>query len=109
MTSNVADSGITMLVGKAAELGAAVLKEKTPQAARAYIGWIAELDPAVYRPAEGELELALNLAVTDMLGADLRPNQQSSNYAFFRGVAKIYGLGGLVKEYTAEIAKLDSR
>ena len=61
--SQTSISGTNILVGKAKELGAAVLRKKTPQAARAYIGWIAELGSQVYMPAQGELETALNLAV----------------------------------------------
>lgn len=104
--SETSISGTTILVGKAKELGTVVLTEKTPQAARAYIGWIAELGPQVYMPAQGELETALNLAVEDMLQADLRPSQKRTNYDFFRTIAKMYGLEDRVKAYDAEIAKL---
>ena len=81
--SNTTNPATDSLIVRASQLGADVLKEKTPKAARAYIGWIAELGPEVYMPAQGELETALNLAVEDMSQADLRPSQQITNYAFF--------------------------
>jgi len=105
-TSETSISGTGKLVAKAQELGAAVLREKTPQAARAYIGWVAELEPTVYMPAQGELETALNLAVDDMLKADFRLGQQIYNYEFWCGIAKMYGLKGNVKAYSAEITRL---
>ena len=80
--SETASIGTAILLGKAAELGAAVLKEKTPNAARAYIGHIAELDPTVYRPAEGELELALKLA-TELIELGEVPSPPKISPRFF--------------------------
>ena len=104
--SNTPNPAKDKLIAMASQLGAAVLKEKTPEAARAFIGWVAELGPQVHMPAHGELETALDLAVEDMLKADIRPGQQIPNYDFWQGVAKMYGLETQAKEYNAEITRL---
>ena len=104
--SPIAEAGTNYLINKATELGATVLREKTPKAARTYIGWIAELHPSVYSP-KGELETALDLAVGDTLQAGLSPRELRNNYLFFRQMAKLYGLDDRARLYNAEIAKLD--
>jgi len=105
-SSSTSSEGTDKLIAKASELGAAVLREKTPRAARAYIGWIAELGPTIYQPVPGTLEQALDLAENDVLQANLRPTDQIANYSFFKNIAEIYGLDSRVASYSKEIGRL---
>ena len=92
----------------ASELSAIVSRDKTPQAARAYLGWIANLGRGFYNPPRGELEAALDLAVGEVESAGLDTSNAIKNYQFFRHVAQLYGLSDRVAIYNAKIVKFGS-
>ena len=102
-----AEDGTRYLFDTAKILGQAVLTKRTPQAARAYIGWIEELGPLIHKPGQGELETALDLAVADMERACLEKLVRRKNYEFFKDIAALYGLKEREKIYDAMIASLN--
>ena len=105
--SPIALSGTKRLVAMASTLCSKVLEDRTPKAAREYIGLIAELVPAIYTPRQGELETALDLVEKDLLEAELGPKQAILNYVFWIAIAKQYGLADRVSLYNHEIAELN--
>lgn len=93
-------------IPRAKELGDLVLSTQTPQAARAYLGWIAYLGPNMYPAPTAVLEVALSLAEGDLVQAKIQPSAMIRDYQFFRSIASLYGLSEMVSRYDAEIARL---
>jgi len=81
----------SFFVSCANELGEIVMKERTPKAARQYLGWIRHLGPSIYKPSTEVFETALDLAILDMENAGLPPNERVVNYRFLGELAARYG------------------
>ena len=75
---------------RATELADIVMQERTPQAARAYLGWIAWLGPNFYKPPTQVFKTALDLAVLDMENAGLSPREKIPNYEYWKRIASLY-------------------
>ncbi|MBI2656932.1 hypothetical protein HYX03_04285 [Candidatus Woesearchaeota archaeon] len=101
-------NGKSVFESTASELGDIVLKDRTPKAARAYLGWVAWLGPELYQPPQEVLGTALDLAVQDMENAKLPPINQNPNYEFFRDVAARYGLNARADQYNSRIIPVEA-
>ncbi|MEK6984201.1 MAG: hypothetical protein AABX33_06525 [Nanoarchaeota archaeon] len=98
--------GTSKFESRAIELGEIVMKKTTPQAARAYLGWVAWLGTSYYNPNQRVLETALDSAVLDMENAALPIAETIKNYEFFGHVASMYGLDSKAGQYRDKLSTL---
>ena len=102
---------------QAENLGNAVLKDKTPEAARRFIGFLDRLyeegytlNPREYDSGNGQIKaagLALDLVVPEVKKVGLPAAKKIRDYELFMRFASLHGLSEQAKEYRGTIADLE--